>query len=70
MAQYEARININAAEPKLAALIGEGIQNVLDELGKNQEMFIELADKAKTQKYANSVKAHMKNSIVRTLLGL
>jgi hypothetical protein len=70
MAQYKATINIISASPKLAALIGEGIQNVLDELGENQEMFLELADKAKTRKYAESVRTLMQSSIVRKLLGL
>lgn len=68
---FEVKIKVNAPSFAKAFLMAEGVQNVVNELGEqNQALLLELADEETTKRYANEVRKYLKNPMVKKLIGV
>ncbi len=70
MNDFEVKIVLKAQNFAKASLMGEGIQNVVNELGENNQLLIELADEAITQRYATEVLKWINNPMLKKILGV
>lgn len=69
--EFEVKIKVQAPTFVKASLMGEGIQNVINELGEqNLPLLLELADEDTTKRYANEVRKYLKNPMVKKLIGV
>jgi len=71
MKVFEVKVKVQAPDIMKASLMGEGIQNVLAELGAdNQQFLIELADKQVTRNYAGQIIKAINNPVIKKLFGV
>lgn len=68
MQKISITVNVKADDVMQAGMIGEGIQNVLNELTPEQQQFlIELSDPAVAQSYKQRLMSIIDNPIIKTL---
>ncbi len=70
MENIEVKIVLKAQNFAKASLMADGIQNVVNELGENSQLLIELADEATTKRYAAEVLKWINNPMLKRLIGV
>jgi glycine/serine hydroxymethyltransferase len=71
MKVFEVKVKVQAPDIMKASLMGEGIQNVLAEIGTdNQQFLIDLADKQVTKSYAGQIIKAINNPMIKKLFGV
>lgn len=70
MNSFEIKLQVFAPDVMKATLIKEGLQNILEELGRENHMFFaDFADKKQTKAIAGKVAQGLKNPLLRKYIG-
>lgn len=68
--EYEVKVKIVADDEFDAEMQRQGLQNLVEQLGADNDILVSIADKAKAQKYGSKIRDVLNNSFVRRMLGV
>ncbi len=65
MAKFKVEISVEATDIMMAQMAGQGIQNVVDELGEHQYFLIELSNRQVAKSYKDKLMSLLNNPIIK-----
>jgi len=67
MPQFKVTVIVNANDVMMANMAAQGVQNVLNEIGADQTILIDLSDPKVAKNYRDKIMALLNNPLVKKL---
>ncbi len=69
MAKFEIKVIVEAPDIMMAGMAGQGIQNVINELGEHQAFLIDLSNPQVAKGYKDKLMGLLNNPVIKKLAG-